>query len=68
VQGAISSDRFVSSLQVIELLYKNTDNTGVSDEIGGVKCSRSARDSAKDSIQNLSNYLTCIKINVQNQA
>lgn len=68
VQGAISSDRFVSSLQVIELSYKITDNTGVSDEIGGVKCSRSARDSAKDSIQNLSNYLTCIKINVQNQA
>jgi hypothetical protein len=56
VQGAISSDGFVSSLQVIEWLYKNTDNTGVSDEIGGVECMlliESARGDAKDSIQTL---------------
>jgi hypothetical protein len=43
VQGAISLDRFISSMEAIEILCKDTDNIGVTDEIGGCqvygKCS-----------------------------
>jgi hypothetical protein len=45
-------------LLVIEQLYKNTDDNGVSNEIGGSEWSKHVRANAKDSIQNVSNYLT----------
>jgi hypothetical protein len=37
VQGAISLDGFVSSIEVIEILCKDTDDIGVMDEIGGCR-------------------------------
>jgi hypothetical protein len=43
---------------VIEILCKDTDDTGVSDEIGGVECRISVRLDSQDSIQNPSNYTT----------
>jgi hypothetical protein len=37
VQGAISLDGFISSMEAIEILCKDTDDIGVTDEIGGCR-------------------------------